>query len=268
MVIDANTKIGAILKKNAAALEVIISLNPKFEKLRNPLLRKLMAGRTSLAMASQIGGINIDEFFRKLEPLGFTINRNVKEAESVIDRKPAFLLANKSSILDLDVRPVISSGKDPLNVIMQKLKTVKDGDVLRIINSFEPTPLILLLSKKGYSSFVEKQGENYVETYLWKNASVNDVEQEKPSALGDWDEVLQKFDDRLVKIDVRGLEMPQPMHKILSSLEEIPADHALYVYHKRIPVYLLPELSDRGFEYRFKEIGEGEVHLLIYKLLN
>ena len=65
---------------------------------------------------------------------------------------------------------------------------------------------------------------------------------------------------------MRGLEMPQPMHKILSSLDEIPADHALYVYHKRIPVYLLPELSDRGFEYRFKEIGDGEVHLLIYKL--
>ena len=192
MVIDANTKIGAIIKKNAAALEAIISLNPKFEKLRNPLLRKLMAGRTSLAMASKMGGINIDEFFRKLEPLGFMINRNVKEEELGIDSKPAFLLANKENILDLDVRPVISSGKDPLNLIMQKLKTVKDGEVLRIINSFKPTPLILLLSKKGYSSFVEKQGENHVETYLWKSASVNEVEQEKPSAPGDWDEVLQK----------------------------------------------------------------------------
>ena len=266
MVIDANTKIGAILKKNAAALEAIISLDPKFEKLRNPLLRKLMAGRASLAMASKISGINIDEFFKRLEPLGFTINRNVREEEHGMDRKPAFLLANKESIMDLDVRPVISSGKDPLNLIMQKLKTVRDGEVLRIINSFEPTPLILLLSKKGYSTFVEKQGENYVETYLWKNAAVDEVEQEKTSAPGDWDEELQKFENRLMKIDVRGLEMPQPMHKILSSLDEIAPDHALYVYHKRIPVYLLPELSDRGFEYRFKEIGEGEVHLLIYKL--
>ena len=43
MIINANTKIAAILKQHPDALEAIISLNPKFEKLRNPLLRKLMA---------------------------------------------------------------------------------------------------------------------------------------------------------------------------------------------------------------------------------
>jgi hypothetical protein len=51
MVITANTKIAAILKSNPAALEAIVSISPKFEKLRNPLLRKLMAGRASVSMA-------------------------------------------------------------------------------------------------------------------------------------------------------------------------------------------------------------------------
>jgi hypothetical protein len=55
------------------------------------------------------------------------------------------------------------------------------------------------------------------------------------------------------------------MHTILGALDQLPCDTALYVYHKRIPVFLLPELAQRGFEYRIKEISDGEVHLLIFR---
>jgi hypothetical protein len=59
--------------------------------------------------------------------------------------------------------------------------------------------------------------------------------------------------------------MPLPMHSILESLEKLPIEKALFVYHKRIPVFLLPELEEQGFSYRIKEINDAEVHLLIYK---
>lgn len=59
--------------------------------------------------------------------------------------------------------------------------------------------------------------------------------------------------------------MPMPMLTILELLENLPEDNALYVYHKRIPVFLLPELADRKLDYRIMEISEGEVHLLIFK---
>jgi hypothetical protein len=68
----------------------------------------------------------------------------------------------------------------------------------------------------------------------------------------------------LITVDVRHLEMPQPMLTILAELDQLPADKALFVYHKRIPVFLLPELSDRKLDYRIQEISEGEVHLLIF----
>ena len=60
--------------------------------------------------------------------------------------------------------------------------------------------------------------------------------------------------------------LPLPMLTILDELEKLPNGNALYVYHKRIPVFLLPELQERKFEYRIKEISDGEVHLLIFKL--
>jgi TusA-related sulfurtransferase len=59
--------------------------------------------------------------------------------------------------------------------------------------------------------------------------------------------------------------MPMPMMTILEALEKLQDDQALFVYHKRIPVFLLPELSERKFDYRIKEISDGEIHLIIFK---
>src|SRR5690606_27196399 len=56
MLINPQTKIATLLKHHPDALETIVMLSPDFKKLRNPILRKLMAGRTSIAMASKIGG--------------------------------------------------------------------------------------------------------------------------------------------------------------------------------------------------------------------
>jgi hypothetical protein len=82
---------------------------------------------------------------------------------------------------------------------------------------------------------------------------------------GDWDALLKQFENNLEKIDVRHLEMPMPMMTILEALETLPGNKALYVHHKRIPVFLLTELKDRNFEYRIKEVQAGEVYLLIFK---
>ena len=76
---------------------------------------------------------------------------------------------------------------------------------------------------------------------------------------------MNRFEGKVETIDVRALEMPLPMHTILEALETLPKEKALFVYHKRIPVYLLPELEDQQFGYRIKEISDAEVHLLIYK---
>ena len=76
--INANTLIAEIIKGNPNALEAIVSISPKFTKLRNPILRKVIAGRTSIAMASKLGGCKIDDFFRILQPLGFGVDGSVE----------------------------------------------------------------------------------------------------------------------------------------------------------------------------------------------
>ena len=268
MTINANTKIGTILKQHPAALDVIVSISPKFEKLRNPILRKLMAGRASIAMASKIGGCSVDVFFSRLEPLGFEVDK-VKPPEEKEDIKevPEFLRNVKpEKIIKLDVRPVIEGGEDPLNIILEKIKDLQTGQVLEIINTFEPAPLMLLLKKQGFESHAEIINDNLVQTYFYKPTDTEPIEaiSTEHNSAG-WDAILQQYEKKLQTLDVRRLEMPLPMMTILEALRKLPADEALFVYHKRIPVFLLPELKERKLDYRIKEISDGEVHLLIFK---
>lgn len=266
MVINANTKIAAILKHKPEALEEIISINPKFEKLRNPIMRKLMAGRTSIGMAAKIAGCDVADFFQKLQPLGFEISTTKTSDTPVSKSLPSEIKHLKTEDISvLDVRPVLDAGEDPLNLIIQSVNQLPESKVLKIINTFEPTPLIKLLEKKGFSYYVDNISDNLIETYFFKNKNKQQLKNESLVAqTNDWNEIKSKFIDHLINIDVRQLQMPLPMHTILENLENLKPEEALYVYHKRIPVFLLPELRDRGFDYRISEISEGEVHLLIF----
>jgi uncharacterized protein (DUF2249 family) len=267
MIINSDTKIAAILKQNPAALDAIVSITPKFEKLRNPLLRKLMAGRTSIGMASKISGCCVTDFFKKLEPLGFEIDNTTMNVEN--EEKPSlpsfFKSLKPGQIKEFDVRPIIDGGEDPLKLIIKKIKSIQTGEALKIINSFEPTPLILLLKKQGFESYVNKIEDQLIETYFYRTGRGSVEIIEKENIAEDWDAILEKFQDKLQKVDVRQLEMPLPMHTILEALDNLSEDSALFVYHKRIPVFLLPELAERKFDYRIKEISDGEVQLLIFK---
>jgi uncharacterized protein (DUF2249 family) len=267
MIINANTKIAAVLKQSPETLEAIITISPRFVKLRNPILRKLMAGRTSLAMASKMGGCPIQDFYDKLQPLGFEIDAETLPVKEEKKALPAFIISLKpEDIVDLDVRPVISSGKDPLNIILEKVKTIKAGQVLKIINTFEPVPLVLLLEKKGFTTYTDIIEDNLVETYFHKKPETLPADITIPADISKgWDEVVLRFEDHIQTIDVRVLEMPQPMLMIINALENLPSETALFVHHKRIPVFLLPELAERNFDYRIREISDGEVNLLIFK---
>ena len=266
--INANTKIAAIIKQHPDALEAIISISPKFEKLRNPILRKLMAGRTSISMACTMGGCSMHSFYEKLKPLGFQMDESIKPVVVKSKELPSFITTlQKDKLITVDVRPLLATGNDPLTMITEKVKILKEGEVLKIINTFEPLPLMKLLEKQGFDVYADIVNDNVVETYFYKltsiafnNLEITDVASNK------WEDILNKFAGKLQTIDVRQLKMPLPMHNILEALNNLPGDNALFVYHKRIPVFLLPELVEKKFDYRIKEISDGEVHLLIFKV--
>jgi len=266
--INSKTKIADLIKYHPDALEAIITLSPDFKKLRNPVLRKLMAGRTSIAMASKIGGCKPEDFFDILKPLGFIPDNSIHEEELVLRKSLQEFVKDIEfvHIVPLDVRVMLSEGNDPLKLIQQHIKALEKGQVLKIINTFEPTPLIMLMEKQGFESYVDLIDKNLVETYFYRSQSSEISKEALPETLdNDWDILLDKYRNKMVNIDVRNLDMPGPMISILEELEKLDHEKALYVHHKRIPVFLLSELKDRNFEYRIKELSDSEVFLLIFK---
>ncbi|MBK7226025.1 MAG: DUF2249 domain-containing protein [Saprospiraceae bacterium] len=69
----------------------------------------------------------------------------------------------------MDVRALLDSGKDPFQLILEKLNSLKEKQVLKLINSFEPTPLIEIL-EKGIQNYAETVDENLVFTFSIKQS--------------------------------------------------------------------------------------------------
>jgi len=59
--------------------------------------------------------------------------------------------------------------------------------------------------------------------------------------------------------------MPMPMVRGLETLATLAHDKALLVHHRKVPAFLLPELSERKFSYLINEFAPDKVDILIYK---
>lgn len=272
MVINEKTKIAKIIKHNPKAMDAIITLSPDFKRLLNPVLRRLVAGRTSISMASKMGKVTPQDFFSVLEPLGFEIDTDSKEKEEERENKPMpdYLAALKpENIKVFDVRQLIAEGGDPLKSIQLKVKALNAGEALMVITDFNPVPLVRLLRNQGFECHQEFVDAQTINSYFYdtqqKEGEQKEVKVEKDiSTSGDWDQILSSFKGKLEEIDVRHLEMPGPMMAILEALEKLDNNKALFVNHKKIPVFLLSELKDRDYTYRIKDVQEGEVYLIIF----
>jgi uncharacterized protein (DUF2249 family) len=173
----------------------------------------------------------------------------------------------KTTIIELDVRPILESGVDPFETIMNKLKEINDNDTLLIINTFEPVPLLNILAGKGYSYNTERPEKGIVHTFLRKE-NVAPVKKEQASDSKDnptFEEIEIRYKGNMVETDVRDLEMPLPMVTILEEIEKLEDSKALYVHHKKLPQYLLPELKDRGYSYVYKNIDESNLKFIIFR---
>ena len=284
-VILPSTKIAEVIAFDPKAIEAIASLCKPLTRLKNPILRKIMASRVTILEASKMGNVSLEAFKTALRPLGLNLDLGDLEQQNASEQKPEWLLsAKKEEITLFDVRDIIENGSDPLKEILGKFKTIAPGEILCVINKFIPTPLIHLLKQhKAQDAFVETKLETLFYTYFLKqpkalsSANANDQvsaskqEMQKSNSNENltfhspesFDALLAETPlSRQKQIDVRSLEMPGPMEAILRKLKELPLDHILFVYHKRVPIYLLEELSGQDFEVHVLQKSESDIQMI------
>ena len=271
MVISSKTKISKLIEHNPETIDVISEINKHFRKLKNPFLRKALAPRVTIAEAAKIGGVPVCILIDKLKNIGFETNDDCgcetispKEKYRLTDKK---INMKKEKVVELDVRPSLAKGIDPFNEIMSKLKEMNDNETLKIINTFEPIPLLNILKEKGYVYETERPEQGIVHTYLEKAEQKTEKEPEinEDKAELIFEDIEKRYSGKMKEVDVRNLEMPLPMVTILEEVEKLNEGEALYVHHKRLPQYLLPELENRGFKWVSREEDGDNVKLIIFK---
>jgi uncharacterized protein (DUF2249 family) len=269
--IHAGTRIKTLLDADLhGVIEELVKLNINFAKLRNPVLRGLFANRVTIADACRITHCKVEDFLDKMRHIGFHTSSAPAESPVAITRKP--INFNRTAhVHHLDARSYLENNLDPLKDILKMVNTMAAGERLKITNTFEPTPLISLLNDKGFSYEVEYIKEDLVITWFEKHDTTNQLTELESIAAVETDQqlfnaVLARFSpEQISYIDVRDLEMPQPMLLIMEHLDKLPFGGLLYVYHKKVPVFLLPELTKRGMEFSLNRHSASAVDMLIYR---
>ncbi|MGE5353045.1 MAG: DUF2249 domain-containing protein [Acidobacteriota bacterium] len=266
--ITKDMKISRLLEEYPGSLEALIRVSPHFRKLENKMLRKALAGRVTVEQAAKVAGVELDFLLTELNRSAESMAAVTAEAAetqqetSSSEEKPE-LLRNLSpgKIVTLDVRPILDSGKDPLKDIFSKVKELKEGEALLIINTFEPVPLYSRMKDKGFSHFTETEAGLW-KVYFFKEKGA--VEKEGAPTLSPGAINIDDYEN-VIEVDVHDLPAPEPMVKILENLSRIDDKSVMLVHHHREPNLLYPRLDERGYVASCTRLGEESYQILIAK---
>jgi uncharacterized protein (DUF2249 family) len=156
----------------------------------------------------------------------------------------------------LDAREDIRRGIEPFARIMAAVKGLREEDVLVLRAPFEPIPLYEVLGRRGLAHWTERRAADDWAVWFYR----------EPAAAGraaPADPGPAATASTTSVVDVRGLEPPLPMVRVLERLDGLEPGQELLVIHERRPVFLYPQLDERGFVYETREAGPGRVEISI-----
>lgn len=264
MKITKDTLIKKIINKET--IDKIIAINEHYKKIEPWKYEKYAASKFYVKDLAKIGEIHINILLKHIENFGFEVEYTMEEAPTFQDENKV-LNVDTTKIVVLDVRPIIATGADPFNEIMAAIEVLKNEETLQIINVFVPIPLVNLLKGKGYKTWTNTISDNEFHTFFTKSEttaqeiSINNTQAPELN----FDDTLASYGDKVKKIDVRHLEMPEPMITILKEIEILADDYVLLVNHKKIPQFLLPELESRGYKWLSKDVDGGFILFIVFK---
>ncbi|MBX5476427.1 MAG: DUF2249 domain-containing protein [Clostridia bacterium] len=174
-----------------------------------------------------------------------------------------------SEPLTLDVRDDLRQGREPLPKIMAAVKQLQPGQSLRLLTTFEPIPLFHVMAHKGFRHEARRLGEGDWEV-LFIPSGAEGAEPgaaapagtpadgaAKPGASGGTAAEDEPWPAPARTLDNRGLMPPEPMVRVLEALESLKDGEVLEVFNDREPMFLLPELEQRGYAVRMEKLDSG-----------
>ena len=144
--------------------------------------------------------------------------------------------------IDVDVRPILRAGGEPFSVIMAALARLEPGQGVRLYATFKPTPLFGVMADKGFTHS-EKELDGGEWEVIFTPTGIAPAASPPPSQVSD------VWPDPVVRLDIRDLDPPEPMVRILGAAEKLHPGETLSAQLRREPVFLFPQLEKRGFRW-------------------
>jgi hypothetical protein len=172
LIISPKTKIGELIESYPELENVLMSLSPLFEKLKNPILRKTVARVATIQQVAAVGGIPVEKIVNRLRS---EIGQETEDAEVNIraeesTEKPSWFDENHITV-KFDASPLINSGGSPMSEVLEKSNSLRSGDILELQTPFVPAPVLDILKKKNFLVWTI-QKDSFVISYIKKAESV------------------------------------------------------------------------------------------------
>ncbi len=256
MVILAKTKVKEMLNKYPQLKDVLIEMSPKFSKLNNRFVLNTVGKWATVADIARIGGFSLCELLHRLnaevgmeKELFKVAPECIKEeiVPEVKDEKEPRWIGEARQVIVEDVR-----NRDDFffTDIMNQVKSLKKGQILKVVNSFYPAPLINVLQEEGYQVFYREEGvEKHV---VYVNYREKDTES--------WLDRREEFE----VMDVRGWR-EDPFSAIIKKAHDLPEGEGFRIIQYFVPRPLINMLEPIGFEVHIEKKGPVEHHIYFYK---
>jgi uncharacterized protein DUF2249/uncharacterized protein DUF1858 len=251
--VAASDRVSDVLARDESLVEVFIRSAPHFARLRDPEARRVMGRLVTVAQAAHTAGLPAERLVRDLnDALGVASSESTASDAPEGGRGGAANVAGatathptRARVVELDVRDDLRMGREPFSKIMTAVGALADDEVLHLRATFEPSPLLPVLAKRGLTYETQSHAPDDWSVWFWRAAP--------PARAADSAEWL----------DVRGLEPPEPLMRTLAALDALPADRELVQVNARVPQFLLPVLAERGYS---AEIDESQPDRVLVRI--
>lgn len=157
----------------------------------------------------------------------------------------------------IDVRDDFRNGREPFSKIMHAAAALQIDEQFLVIAPFEPVPLFRVLEKQGFRHTSQPGAAGDWEARFTRQSNASPLDA-IPAGTSQVSYRNSEFTpEKLVEVDARGLEPPQPMIKILETLAELPDGAQLKARTDRRPMHLYAQLEERGFSAETQEQPDG-----------
>jgi uncharacterized protein (DUF2249 family) len=180
---------------------------------------------------------------------------------SALDRLP------ETARVHLDVREDLRAGREPFARIVAAVDTLSPDGVLVLRAPFEPVPLYRVLARRGFAHWTESsEAEDWL-VWFYRDGTTAAPAAGRPSRATPADPAgaAPPAAGSTVRLDVRDLEPPLPMVRVLEAVETLAPGQRLEVLHHRRPIFLYPQLEERGCRHATDEPEPGLVRIAIWR---